>query len=87
MLDGHLRRVAMFRDDGHPDLVTNVLDLTGDQRDEIVLWNEKHVWTTPETARSTEPGSARSCAIPITTSPSIGRTCRCRPGQEVKVKR
>jgi len=42
-LTGHLRRVAMFRDDGHPDLVANVLDLTGDQRDEIVLWNEKRV--------------------------------------------
>jgi hypothetical protein len=43
MLDGHLRRVAMFRGDGHPDLVANVLDLTGDQRDEILLWNEKRV--------------------------------------------
>ncbi|MDP2996146.1 MAG: hypothetical protein Q8N47_01580 [Bryobacterales bacterium] len=44
MLDGHLRRVVMFPDDGHPDLAANVLDLTGDQRDEIVLWDEKRVW-------------------------------------------
>jgi hypothetical protein len=44
MLDGHLRRVVMFPDDGHPDLAAAVLDLTGDRRDEIVLWDEKRVW-------------------------------------------
>ena len=44
MIDGHLRRVVMFPDDGHPDLAAAVLDLTGDQRDEIVLWDEKRVW-------------------------------------------
>jgi hypothetical protein len=44
MLDGRLRRVVMFPDDGHPDLAAAVLDLTGDQRDEIVLWDEKRVW-------------------------------------------
>jgi hypothetical protein len=44
MIDGHLRRVVMFPDDGHPDLAAAVLDVTGDQRDEIVLWDEKRVW-------------------------------------------
>jgi rhamnogalacturonan endolyase len=44
MIDGLLRRVVMFPDDGHPDLAAAVLDLTGDQRDEIVLWDEKRVW-------------------------------------------
>ena len=44
MLDGHLRRVVMFPDDGHPDLAANVMDLTGDQRDEIVLWDQNRVW-------------------------------------------
>ena len=44
MLDGHLRRVVMFPDDGHPDLAAAVLDLTGDQRDEVVLWDQKQVW-------------------------------------------
>ena len=44
LIDGHLRRVVMFPDDGHPDLAAAVLDLTGDQRDEIVLWDEKRVW-------------------------------------------
>jgi hypothetical protein len=44
MIDGRLRRVVMFPEDGHPDLAAAVLDLTGDQRDEIVLWDEKRVW-------------------------------------------
>jgi rhamnogalacturonan endolyase len=44
MLDGRLRRVVMFPDDGHPDLAANVLDVTGDARDEIVLWDEQRVW-------------------------------------------
>ena len=44
MLDGHLRRAVVFPDDGHPDLAANVLDLTGDARDEIVLWDQERVW-------------------------------------------
>ena len=34
----------MFPDDGHPDLAYNVLNLTGDARDEIVVWDTKQVW-------------------------------------------
>jgi hypothetical protein len=44
MLDGHLRRVVMFPEDGHPDLAANVLNLTGDARDEVVLWDQSRVW-------------------------------------------
>lgn len=44
MIDGHLRRVVMFPDDGHPDLAAAVHDLTGDARDEIVLWDQSRVW-------------------------------------------
>jgi hypothetical protein len=44
MIDGNLRRVVMFPEDGHPDLAAAVLHLTGDARDEIVLWDEKRVW-------------------------------------------
>ena len=44
MIDGNLRRVVMFPEDGHPDLAAAVLNLTGDARDEIVLWDEKRVW-------------------------------------------
>ena len=44
MIDGSLRRVVMFPDDGHPDLAFYVADLTGDARDEIVLWDSERVW-------------------------------------------
>jgi hypothetical protein len=44
MIDGRLRRVVMFPDDGHPDLAAAVLDVTGDQRDEIILWDQSRVW-------------------------------------------
>jgi rhamnogalacturonan endolyase len=44
MIDGHLRRVVMFPEDGHPDLTANVMNLTGDARDEIILWDQNRVW-------------------------------------------
>ncbi len=44
MIDGRLRRVVMFPDDGHPDLAAYVINLTGDARDEVVLWNQEEVW-------------------------------------------
>ena len=44
MIDGHLRRVVMFPDDGHPDLAYSVADVTGDGRDEVILWDQERVW-------------------------------------------
>lgn len=44
LIDGHLRRVVMFPDDGHPDLAANVLNVTGDSRDEIIFWDQQRVW-------------------------------------------
>ena len=44
MIDGQLRQVVMFPDDGHPDLASAVRNLTGDPRDEVVLWDQTRVW-------------------------------------------
>jgi hypothetical protein len=44
MIDGNLRRVVMFPDDGHPDLAAYTADVTGDQRDEVILWDQERVW-------------------------------------------
>ncbi len=44
MIDGRLRRVVLFPDDGHPELTSYVADLTGDARDEIVLWDNHRFW-------------------------------------------
>ncbi len=44
LIDGNFRRVVMFPDDGHPDLAYYVADVTGDPRDEIILWDQERVW-------------------------------------------
>jgi len=44
MLDGHLRRVVMFPEDGHPDLASRVADVTGDPRDEVIVCDQNRVW-------------------------------------------
>ena len=44
MIDGELRRVVVFPDDGHPDLASAVRDVTGDRRDEVILWDQTRVW-------------------------------------------
>ena len=42
--NGHGRRVLEFPDDGHPDMCYAVMDITGDCRDEIVVWDPKEIW-------------------------------------------
>lgn len=44
LFDGHGRRVVVFPADGHPQLATAALDLTGDCRDEIVTWDASELW-------------------------------------------
>lgn len=44
MIDGQLRRAVMFPDDGHPELAACVLNVTGDERDEVILWDQERVW-------------------------------------------
>ncbi len=55
MYDGQGNRVLRFPDDGHPDECNAVLDLTGDSRDEIVVWNPNELWiyTQADAPRST----------------------------------
>ncbi|HQE84026.1 MAG TPA: hypothetical protein PLM14_13575 [Candidatus Hydrogenedentes bacterium] len=44
LYDGWGRCAVRFPADGHPDICYNVLDLTGDCRDEIVVWDPYEVW-------------------------------------------
>jgi hypothetical protein len=44
MIDAKMRRAVLFPDDGHPDLAAYVTNLTGDARDEVVLWDQEQVW-------------------------------------------
>ncbi|MFH0758106.1 MAG: hypothetical protein V2B15_12535 [Bacteroidota bacterium] len=42
--DGWGRKVLDFPDDGHPDMCYEVLDITGDCRDEVVVWDPHSIW-------------------------------------------
>ncbi|MBN1416878.1 MAG: hypothetical protein JW973_17405 [Bacteroidales bacterium] len=42
--DGYGRKVMQFPYDGHPDMCNAVLDITGDCRDEIVVWDPHEIW-------------------------------------------
>ncbi len=44
LFDGWGRRVVVFPGDGHPDMCNAVLDITGDCRDEIVVWDPYEIW-------------------------------------------
>jgi rhamnogalacturonan endolyase len=44
MYDGWGRKVVVFPDDGHPDMCNAVLDITGDCRDEVVVWDPNEIW-------------------------------------------
>lgn len=44
IFDGWGRKVLIFPDDNHPDMCNAVLDITGDCRDEIVVWNPNEIW-------------------------------------------
>ena len=54
LFDGWGRRAVRFPADGHPDLCYSVLDLFGDSRDEIVVWDpyEILVYTQSDGPRS-----------------------------------
>lgn len=44
LFDGHGRRAVSFPADGHPQLASAVLDITGDDRDEIITWDASEIW-------------------------------------------
>lgn len=44
LIDGHNRQMVRFPADGHPTLCAEAVNLTGDAREEIVLWDEKMMW-------------------------------------------
>jgi len=44
LFDGWGRRAVQFPADGHPELCNAVMDITGDCRDEIVVWDSYELW-------------------------------------------
>ncbi|WP_159880992.1 rhamnogalacturonan lyase family protein [Paenibacillus puerhi] len=60
LIDGHGRRVVLFPDDGHPDLCAEVLDLTGDGRDELLLWDAQRMYIYTQD----RPAAAETVVVP-----------------------
>ncbi len=44
MLDGDAVRCVLFPEDGHPTMCAEAIDLTGDARDEIVVWDYHNMY-------------------------------------------
>jgi rhamnogalacturonan endolyase len=44
LMDGEGDIVVPFPDDGHPELCSEVINITGDEREEIVVWDRKSLW-------------------------------------------
>lgn len=44
LFDGLGRRAVRMPDDGHPEMCFAVLDITGDCRDELVVWDPYELW-------------------------------------------
>jgi rhamnogalacturonan endolyase len=44
MFDGWGHPAVLFPDDGHPDTCNAVVDLTGDPRDEVLVWDARQIW-------------------------------------------
>ena len=43
-MDGEGDIVVPFPEDGHPTLCGEVLDVCGDERDEVVVWDRHELW-------------------------------------------
>lgn len=57
LMNGEGDIVVRFPDDGHPSLCAEVLDITGDNRDEIIVWDRKQLWVyTPSGKRIEKDG-------------------------------
>jgi len=56
LMDGEGDIVVPFPDDGHPELCCEVLDITGDERDEIVVWDLKSLWVYTQDRAKPESG-------------------------------
>ena len=42
--DGFGHKAVKFPADGHPTKAYDALDLTGDQRDELIFWDSQEIW-------------------------------------------
>lgn len=59
LFNGRGERVMRFPADGHPDLTYLVEDMTGDERDEIIVWDPGEMWIYTQDRPATGPVTRR----------------------------
>lgn len=59
MIDGYNRQVVRFPDDGHPELCCDAFDITGDPREEVLLWDAQRMYIYTQDRRFA--GSSIAC--------------------------
>ncbi len=64
--DGEGHRVMTLPDDGHPEMCTELINLTGDERDEIVVWDRHtmYIYTQDGEAKADPKGHYRPFKYP-----------------------
>lgn len=64
--DGEGHRVMTLPDDGHPEMCTELINLTGDERDEIVVWDRHtmYIYTQDGEAKADPRGHYRPFKYP-----------------------
>jgi rhamnogalacturonan endolyase len=65
VFDGWGRKVLDFPDDGHPDMCNAVMDITGDGRDEIVVWDPNTIWIYTQENNSSEESLYKPIRNPL----------------------
>ena len=80
MLDGDGDRVVLFPDDGHPDQCAEVLNLTGDPRDEIILWDAHKMYIYTQDRPHPMGRSITRKNTPSTVPPTTGASSPLRTG-------
>ena len=63
LMNGEGVQAVLFPDDGHPTLCCEVLDLTGDERDELIVWDYRSLWIYTQ-ADSPRPQTYRPVQFP-----------------------
>lgn len=58
LYDGYGHRVVTVPADGHPSKAYDALDLTGDARDELIVWDSQEIWIYTQDSPSPQPVTA-----------------------------
>lgn len=68
LYNGNGQLAVVFPDDGHPDLNHTVIDITGDARDEILVWDQNSIWIYTQNDSPRKGDLVRSLRTPLYNS-------------------